>query len=331
MNPMELVSVIVPVFNGAETLEQCVQSLCAQTYDNLEILIIDDGSGDRTLALAKALSERDARVHLFATEHRGVSHARNTGLDHANGTYLCFLDADDTVPPEFVSTLVKALESSSAGLCFCGCYVDGDPYPVRNAGTPLLDREAALFLLFSQSDGYSFAVWNKIFRRDVVGDLRFDESLHYLEDGVFVCSYLLKTEQMMVLPEPLCNHFRREGSLSRNLTPGEERLSALRSRKRMMDLAAPVSFRLKRIARARYLEGALFILFDSYLAGFTKEVLAQRDHLKPYYVSFFLFDPIPLTQKVRYAGYLLILKKDLGLRRAKQWESLRRKNRGGAS
>lgn len=331
MNPMELVSIIVPVFNGATTLETSVRSLCRQTYDHLEILLIDDGSSDESPALADMLAKEDDRIKVFREPHLGVSHARNVGLDHAQGAYYGFLDADDSVPPGFVATMVNELESSGAGLSFCGCYVDGEAYPVLETETPFLDREAALFLLFSQSAGYSFAVWNKIFRADVVGDLRFEESLHYLEDGVFVCNYLLKTDSMMVHRDPLCYHVRRTGSLSRDLSPSEERFSSFRSRKVMLDLVAPVSRRLKRIARAKCLEGAIFILFDTYLAGYTKEVLSQRAQLLSYYGSFLLFDPIPITQKVRYTGYLFIIKKDLGLLWARRWESLRRKNRGGVS
>ena len=95
-----MISVIVPVYNSITTLERCVRSLCAQTFEDLEIILVDDGSTDGSGALCSALSREDARIRVIRKENGGVSSARNAGIEAAKGEYLMFSDSDDYVEPD---------------------------------------------------------------------------------------------------------------------------------------------------------------------------------------------------------------------------------------
>ena len=115
----EKVSIIVPVFNMAGSLERCVSSLTAQDYENIEIILVDDGSTDNTLSVCQRLSEADARITVFHTENRGAGPARNYGISVATGRYALFPDADDYLEPKAISTMTDAMKDG-VDLVICG-------------------------------------------------------------------------------------------------------------------------------------------------------------------------------------------------------------------
>lgn len=121
-----LVSLIVPVYRVEDYLDDCLHSLVGQTYRNLEILLIDDGSPDRCPELCDAWARRDSRIKVFHTENHGVSHARNVGLDQATGDYIGFVDSDDWVDPDYYENMVMALRQMDAEVCGAG-YTREDP------------------------------------------------------------------------------------------------------------------------------------------------------------------------------------------------------------
>lgn len=116
-----LISVIIPIYKCEKYLEQCVRSVLSQTYSNLEILLIDDGSPDSCPQICDAFAEKDKRIKVFHKINGGVSSARNMGLDHATGSYICFVDSDDILPENAVSDLVRGITDNhcqyAAGIC----------------------------------------------------------------------------------------------------------------------------------------------------------------------------------------------------------------------
>ncbi len=111
-----LISVIIPVFNRANVIEECINSVLGQTYQNFEIVIVDDGSTDNTYKICKSLAEKDTKIKLFKGEHAGVSAARNTAIEKANGELVFFLDSDDVIHPLLFETLITAMESNNAAI-----------------------------------------------------------------------------------------------------------------------------------------------------------------------------------------------------------------------
>ena len=108
---MSLVSIIVPAYNVAEYIESCLNSLLAQTHEEIEVVVVDDGSTDETAAVCAAVARRDARVRIIAQPNAGVSAARNRGVQEARGKYVCFVDSDDAAHPDMVARLLAALST----------------------------------------------------------------------------------------------------------------------------------------------------------------------------------------------------------------------------
>lgn len=112
----EKISVIVPVYNSIDCLEKCVRSICAQTYTNLEILLIDDGSTDGTDRLCESLAAKDRRIRVYHKKNGGASSARNMGIGLASGAYLSFVDSDDYIEPDMYELMIKAMQDGQASI-----------------------------------------------------------------------------------------------------------------------------------------------------------------------------------------------------------------------
>lgn len=111
----KLVSIIVPVYKVEEYIARCVESILAQTYQNMQIILVDDGSPDNSVQICQEYAKDDNRIEIVRQENQGVSVARNNGIDHAAGEYICFVDSDDYIMPNYVSRLVESIESDGGG------------------------------------------------------------------------------------------------------------------------------------------------------------------------------------------------------------------------
>ena len=138
------VSVVVPVYNGAETIERTVAILLNSTYSNLEILLVDDGSKDKSLEVCKKLQETDKRILVLEKENGGVASARNFGVASATGEYLCFCDQDDFVEPEMYARMAARMEKEASDICVCGTgrSVDGRKSPFELSEDAFYEGEA---------------------------------------------------------------------------------------------------------------------------------------------------------------------------------------------
>ncbi len=178
----DLISVIVPVYRSEDSLRRCVESLLAQTYRNLEVILVDDGSPDGCPALCDALGEMDSRVRVIHKKNGGVSSARNAGLLEAQGTYVQFVDSDDFVEKDYCGSMYEALKQTGAYLAVCGYhhhYVGADVVKSPH-------REEDLLKLYGL--GFLNMPWNKLFLREYLG--RFPEDLSLGEDLLFNLEYL---------------------------------------------------------------------------------------------------------------------------------------------
>lgn len=193
---METISVIIPVYNGAETLEKTVRAVLAQTCPGLEVLLIDDGSSDGTAGICEVLAAADARVRCFRLDHRGVSFARNFGIARAAGAYLAFVDADDLVPPDYLEILRRTIGGGDAALCdvvrLCG---ERETGRWTHPEGVLSGREALGLLLERQR--ISTGPCGKLFRRELLEGLEFPP-LDAYEDILFVAETFRRAERIAV-------------------------------------------------------------------------------------------------------------------------------------
>lgn len=114
---MKLITVIIPVYNVKSYLSKCIESVKKQSYKNLEIILVDDGSDDGSFSICKEFSKKDSRIKLYRTENLGLSHARNVGLDHASGEYIVFVDSDDYIYEDMVKTMISKSENADLVIC----------------------------------------------------------------------------------------------------------------------------------------------------------------------------------------------------------------------
>ena len=204
---MPTFSIIVPVYNAEKTLYKCLDSLCAQTYADFEVHLIENGSGDASRTICCKYAEKDKRFHLHISEENcGPSGARNIGIDHAQGTYIAFLDSDDYVDPEYLEVLYHSLEG--ADVAFFGYHqisIDGH---ALGDHIPSAKKDSSYYetlLELSQQDMFGYT-WIKAFRRDIIGKHRFSRKLNLLEDEVFACEVLTQPCSIAVVPKAILNY-----------------------------------------------------------------------------------------------------------------------------
>ena len=237
-----LVSVIVPIYNAQNNIVRCVESIRRQTYENLEILLLNDGSKDVSYPVCEMLSKADARIVLIDKENSGVSATRNLGMRMARGKYLQFVDADDTLEPFATELLVQRAEDNNADLVIAA-YNRIVPYkPKKEAKLdPLLPNrkkqlteqlakfqtfgflpmgfmtkeEFACGLMQEPASFYYGVMWNKLYRADLVRahtDVRCSEEMTWSEDLYFNLTYIRYAERFFALTAPIYNYYDNPGS-----------------------------------------------------------------------------------------------------------------------
>lgn len=210
-----LISVIVPIYNVEAYLDRCVRSIVDQTYRNVEIILVDDGSSDGCPAMCDVWAERDARIKVIHKKNGGLSDARNAGMAVAMGDLISFIDSDDSIEPEFLELLYRAMMESGAEIAECGVsYVaeDGTVLRQRNAADVLEMGKIEALRRLVLEDGIYQTVWNKLYRRDVMGDILFAFG-KYNEDEFWTYRVFDRIEKLAVVQKPLYNYLQRGTSI----------------------------------------------------------------------------------------------------------------------
>lgn len=211
-----LISVIAPVYRAERFLADCVESILSQSFSNFELILVDDGSPDRSGAMCDAYSERDLRIQVIHKENGGVSLARNTGLEHAKGKFVVFVDSDDYLGENYLEDLYSAYQAAADSNVFV--LSDYRPFSpdgevarafsgTFNASLCGQKNDAELFrrLVF---DFLIFPPYCKLYRRDVIerNDLRFNQTLRSAEDFDFNCRYLRYMDEIVYIPSVQYNY-----------------------------------------------------------------------------------------------------------------------------
>lgn len=201
----ELVTVIVPVYNTKKYLEKCIRSIMEQTYENLEIILVDDGSTDGSEEICDKLAKEDKRITVIHKENAGLSDTRNKGIQASHGRFLSFVDCDDFICPQKTERMVALAEKYHADIVKCAAFTeemavnDKDTVKVR-----VLDRNTALEeILTDRMDNF---VWDKFYKRELFDGAEFDVNL-LVEDMMMMPTLFAKAEIVVDTPEKL--HFYR--------------------------------------------------------------------------------------------------------------------------
>ena len=211
---MPLISIIVPIYGVESYLCTCIDSILEQTFSDFELILVDDGSPDNCGVICDDYAAKDSRVRVIHQENQGLSCARNTGIDAARGRFLCFVDSDDLVAPDYCRVLYDLLAESTADFSVCGVcrFRDGeDPVPVdaEDSGQ-VSSREFLKMQLQKQSE---FGVWNKLYRRELFEKIRFQPGK--LNEDVIFSADLMKNccRGAVISGRQLLFYRQREGGI----------------------------------------------------------------------------------------------------------------------
>jgi len=224
MNEKPLITVIIPIYNVEAYLERCIRSVLEQSYQNFELILVDDGSKDGSGKIVDEMAETDSRIVSIHQKNQGVAAARNTGLEHSRGRYAAFLDGDDWYHPDFLQKMEAAIEDDGCQLASCCFEAVGVEHPpkVRVLEPALADRREAMRLLmgYNSFNGY---VWNKIFDLQLIREhnIRFHADYPACEDTMFVGNFLYYCDKIRVTNEMLYYYRQVSGGANRGRYAGK--------------------------------------------------------------------------------------------------------------
>ncbi len=212
------VSVIVPIYNVERYLSKCIESVLAQTFRDFELILVDDGSPDRCPEICDEYAAQDSRIVVIHQANAGVSAARNAGLDIARGKYIGFIDPDDWIAPEMYSEMIAAIEQNNTGMAICGYdYYDenGDAdssrlYPEKD--NELISQKELMKRFSDMPPTVRHGVVNKLFRKDLLNNMRFAVGLHSSEDVLFLNEYVCRIDSSVFVHKPFYKNLVRSGS-----------------------------------------------------------------------------------------------------------------------
>lgn len=202
-----LVSIIIPVYNAENTILRCLESIFLQTYENLEIIVVDDGSIDKTLQILKTIS--DKRLKIISKDNGGVSTARNKGLDIASGEFIAFIDSDDFVEKDFIYFMLKSAIKNSADIVVCDVVqiINKKKFIYEDIGGIVGSINSFDYLKLLMTDKNSQGwVCNKFFRKEILNNIVFNEDIKYSEDKLFLIFAILKSKKIYKLNKALYNY-----------------------------------------------------------------------------------------------------------------------------
>lgn len=210
-----LISVIVPVYNVEKYLDRCVESIVNQTYENLEIILVDDGSSDHCPQICDNFSVKDNRIKVIHKENGGAGSARNAGIDNSSGEWIAFVDGDDTIDENFYDVLMTEALKNNVDICACDFkyyHSDGTFTTENYFDAPhIFSSNELLAEFFDYCKGEWVSFCNKIIKKDLLNDFRFPEKC-YFEDWQMAPVLYSRADKTMYLPQYMYNYYYRDDS-----------------------------------------------------------------------------------------------------------------------
>lgn len=212
----ELISIVVPIYNVEKFLSECIESILNQSYKNLEILLIDDGSTDGSGKICDEYLKKDSRIKVIHKKNGGLSDARNTGTLNSHGKYICYLDSDDYIEKDYVKLMYKAIKKNKTNICQCGInYVDESGKYIKSIGydeTSVMDAVQMIKDMYLDGRIENIVAWNRMYKTEImkrnlypVGKIHEDEFVTY--------RVLYEEKNISVIKEKLHNYRQQSSSI----------------------------------------------------------------------------------------------------------------------
>lgn len=216
---MPFVSILVPVYNVEKYLPRCLDSLVGQTFTDLEIILINDGSKDSSLKIAREYASHDPRIRIYSYENSGISKTRNRALSHAQGEYIMFVDSDDFIDLKMVETMVETARREKADLVQCGFVMDYffGPFYRPSTGRTVCGNIEALHDLVKNRHFNNYP-WGKLTRRSCFEGIAFPEDMPGFEDTYTIFKTIAAAQKLCVIPDRFYHYVQHSGSLTNNMS-----------------------------------------------------------------------------------------------------------------
>jgi len=302
----EVISVIIPVYNAEDYICRCLDSVIIQSYESLEIIVIDDGSTDSSGRICDEYGEKDCRVKVFHQNNKGVSAARNLGLKMATGKYIGFVDSDDWIERDMYSLLMGMAESSDADVTACGYYInDENPSLHAESAPESISQEEAIRASFLNVNKYCFygALWNKIFKSEIfrANSIEFDGSIFVGEDMLCLCQCIMRSKKIVYSPIPKYHYSCNDMSVT-SKPFYSEKVTMLRALDKIESIVKPAYPQLAPVVRQRsiltsynYLRQAMYnTSFSDYAA-----IRELRDNIRNEFISVVMGSDLSAKDKVK--------------------------------
>lgn len=216
-----LISVVVPIYNKEQYVKECMESILNQTYDKLEILLINDGSTDKSKEICEMYSKIDSRIKLINTENRGAARARNTGIEMATGDYIAFIDADDYIEEHYYEILLELLQKYDADMAECEFETveEGSKYtfPKKTGAVRVMNREETLVELYGKTDREhvkNVIMCNKLFKKELFQEIRYIPG-RVIDDETIIYRLIEKCERVVESKDVLYAYVQSSNSIMR--------------------------------------------------------------------------------------------------------------------
>ncbi len=210
------ISVIVPIYNVEKYLDRCLDTIKNQTFVDFEVLLINDGTPDRSMDIAEKYADEDSRFIIYNKTNGGLSDARNYGIDRARGEFLVFVDSDDYLHEDYLKTMYEDCISNNADMAYCRFKHTGDKTGVKipsiNPKKSVIDRDKALDMLIRDKRMHSYA-WNKMYRRALFTDNDIRYPIMFFEDVATSARLLFHANKIAITDKNLYFYVRRSGSI----------------------------------------------------------------------------------------------------------------------
>ncbi|MBR1470273.1 MAG: glycosyltransferase [Lachnospiraceae bacterium] len=318
----DLISVIVPVYKAEDYIGACIESILAQTYQNLQVILIEDGSPDGSAAVCDRYAARDGRIEVIHQENAGVSVSRNVGVTRSRGKWIVFIDADDTAHPGMIETLHDAAVSHNAQIAWCGFYetewdgvlrdhpvsqqalgrmLEEKSYPIRE----LTPREAELQFYALGKMSECMVPWNKIYLASLYGEG--EERLWYppgkvFEDGYITYRLIWRAQKIVTIDAPLYYYRQWRGGIMKK-NGNRNYADAMGCSIEKMD------FYKAQGDRELYLKEVNYSVYNAirfYKAGGSRKDKKEiRKWFKRFYYEYFRQEKWPFAKKLRIQSFLL--------------------------
>lgn len=302
----DLITVIIPVFRVEAYLRRCVDSVLAQTYRYTEIILVDDGSDDGCPAICDEYARQDSRVRVIHQKNAGLSGARNTGIEQANGRYLSFVDSDDYLSPEFLERLYRACVETDSDMSVCRWeYVKGDPIPEKGSGQIRTFTGRQMMANLYIPDGAYFVVaWNKLYKRELFETIRYPLGRIH-EDEATTYRIYHQVKQAVYIDSSLYGYFVTPFSITRGFNP--KRLDWVRAGADRIDFLEQNGYpELVALALQAFADGSIDIYFGmkDNLPGSEKEQRWIRDLIRRGLKRVKPYGRFPLRTEIGYRLFL---------------------------